>query len=94
MKEIRVLPAGEEQRVGHPWDLPVLADLADGVELHPKVTYLVGENGSGKSTLLAAIALAAGMSAEGGSSNFAFPREGARSATVRPFATRPRRGPG
>ena len=40
--------------------------------LHPKVTYLIGENGSGKSTLLEAIAVAAGMNPEGGSSNFAF----------------------
>lgn len=36
------------------------------------MTYLVGENGSGKATLLEAIAVAAGMNAEGGSSNFAF----------------------
>jgi predicted ATPase len=36
------------------------------------VTYLIGENGSGKSTLLEAIAVAAGLNAEGGSSNFAF----------------------
>jgi predicted ATPase len=35
-------------------------------------TYLVGENGSGKSTVLEAIAVAAAMNAEGGSSNFAF----------------------
>ncbi len=40
--------------------------------LHPKVTYLVGENGSGKSTLLEAIAVAAGMNPEGGSSGFTF----------------------
>jgi predicted ATPase len=33
------------------------------------VTYLIGENGSGKSTLVEAIALAAGMNAEGGSSS-------------------------
>jgi predicted ATPase len=26
----------------------------DALELHPEVTFLVGENGSGKSTLLAA----------------------------------------
>jgi predicted ATPase len=44
----------------------------DGLELHPHVTYLVGENGSGKSTVLEAIAVAAGMNAEGGSSSFAF----------------------
>jgi predicted ATPase len=56
----------------HPWDLPVIRALEQGLALHPKVTYLVGENGSGKSTLLEAIAVAAGLNPEGGSSNFAF----------------------
>ena len=59
-------------RAGYPWELPALAQLADGVALHPKVTYLIGENGSGKSTLLEAIAVAAGINPEGGTSNFAF----------------------
>lgn len=40
--------------------------LADGLDLAP-VTIVVGENGSGKSTLVEAIALAYGLSAEGGS---------------------------
>lgn len=58
---------------GHyPWNLAVIAALEQGIVLHPKVTYLVGENGSGKSTLLEAIAVAAGLNPEGGSSNFAF----------------------
>lgn len=57
---------------GYPWDLPAIRALADEVRLHPRVTYLIGENGSGKSTLLEAIAVAAGMNAEGGSSNFNF----------------------
>jgi predicted ATPase len=61
-----------EERVGYPWDLPAVAALADGVALDPRVTYLIGENGSGKSTLLEAIAVAGGMNAEGGSSNFVF----------------------
>jgi predicted ATPase len=70
---VQLLPPAEgEQRVGYPWELPAVARLADGLELHPNVTYLVGENGSGKSTLLEAIAVAAGMNAEGGSSNFNF----------------------
>ncbi len=56
----------------HPWNLPAIQALAHGLALHPKVTYLVGENGSGKSTLLEAIAVAAGLNPEGGSSNFAF----------------------
>jgi predicted ATPase len=69
-----VLPAAKpgEDRAGYPWALPAIASLGDGIGLHPKVTYLIGENGSGKSTLLEAIAVAAGMNAEGGSSNFAF----------------------
>jgi len=61
-----------EQRDGYPWELPAIEALADGLELHPNVTYLIGENGSGKSTLLEAVAAGAGMNAEGGSSNFAF----------------------
>ena len=42
------------------------------IDLHPKVTFIVGENGSGKSTLLEAIAVALGFNAEGGSKNFNF----------------------
>jgi len=57
---------------GYPWDLPAIRALVDQIKLHPHVTYLIGENGSGKSTLLEAIAVAAGMNAEGGSSNFKF----------------------
>jgi predicted ATPase len=59
-------------RSGYPWTLSAIVPLAAGLPLHPSVTYLVGENGSGKSTLLEAIAVAAGMNAEGGSSSFAF----------------------
>jgi predicted ATPase len=66
------LPSVAEIRSGYPWELPVIAALAAGLELHPSVTYLIGENGSGKSTLLEAIAVAAGMNPEGGSSNFSF----------------------
>jgi predicted ATPase len=44
----------------------------DTLELHPKITFLVGENGSGKSTLMEAIAVALGFNAEGGSRNFNF----------------------
>lgn len=52
---------------GWPWTMPAVADLADtGLELGP-LTVLVGENGSGKSTLIEAVAMAYGMSREGGS---------------------------
>jgi len=65
-------PEETDARRGHPWDLPAVAALKSGLALDPGVTYLIGANGSGKSTLLEAIAVAAGMNAEGGSSNFAF----------------------
>jgi predicted ATPase len=51
--------------------LPVVKAL-EQIELHAKVTFLIGENGSGKSTLLEAIAVSLGFNAEGGSKNFRF----------------------
>ncbi|WP_394941909.1 AAA family ATPase [Psychromicrobium sp. YIM B11713] len=57
-----------------PATLPPVAQILElGLDLTP-ATILVGENGSGKSTLIEAIALAYGLSAEGGST-------GARHAT-------------
>ena len=55
----------------YPFSLPLLRAF-EHVELHPKVTFFVGENGSGKSTLLEAIAIALGFNAEGGTKNFNF----------------------
>jgi predicted ATPase len=73
VRSVQLLPTEDsEERVGYPWELASVRALADALVLHPKVTYLVGENGSGKSTLLEAIAVAAGMNPEGGSSSFAF----------------------
>jgi predicted ATPase len=46
-------------------DLPGLAASAR-IELHPRVTFFVGENGSGKSTLVEAIAVASKLNPEGG----------------------------
>lgn len=43
--------------------------LRDGVDLAPGVTFLVGENGSGKSTIVEAVAIAFGLSPEGGSTH-------------------------
>ncbi|MFO1450725.1 MAG: AAA family ATPase [Opitutaceae bacterium] len=54
-----------------PFGLPAIRTL-DHLDLHPKVTFLIGENGSGKSTLLEAIAVRLGFNAEGGSRNFRF----------------------
>ncbi|MCK8476434.1 AAA family ATPase [Microbacterium aurugineum] len=51
-----------------PTNIPAVAQvLRDGIDLDPGVTFLVGENGSGKSTLVEGIALAYGLSPEGGS---------------------------
>jgi predicted ATPase len=61
----------EGDRSVYPFSIPAIAAL-ERLELHPKVTYFVGENGSGKSTLLEAIAVAAGFNPEGGSNNFHF----------------------
>jgi predicted ATPase len=60
-----------DKRQVYPFDLPVLKGF-DAVELHPKVTFFVGENGAGKSTLIEALAVAWGFNAEGGSKNFGF----------------------
>lgn len=52
-----------------PWldDVPAVQQvLREGLDLPPGVTFLVGENGSGKSTLVEAIAMAYGLSPEGG----------------------------
>ena len=49
----------------YPFSLPVVRHL-ETLELHPAVTFLVGENGSGKSTLMEALAVAWGFNPEGG----------------------------
>jgi predicted ATPase len=63
----------------YPFSLPVVRHL-DTLELHPSVTFLVGENGSGKSTLLEALAVAWGFNAEGGTKNFRFGTRASHSA--------------
>ena len=55
----------------YPFSLDAVKNLKE-LELHPKVTFLVGENGTGKSTLLEAVAVAFGFNAEGGTRNFNF----------------------
>ena len=55
----------------YPFSLDAVRTL-ETIELHPRVTFIIGENGSGKSTLLEAIAVAMGFNAEGGTANFNF----------------------
>jgi len=62
-------PDAPGPQAGWPWNLPVLARLRASPLDFSALTVLVGANGSGKSTLLEGIALAAGMSPEGGSTN-------------------------
>ncbi len=49
----------------YPFNITAIRDL-DETEFHPRVTFIVGENGAGKSTLIEAIAIAAGLAADGG----------------------------
>src|SRR5262245_37094727 len=69
--QIRLMREDVPSFDGYPFALPAVRHL-DTLELHPKVTFFVGENGSGKSTLLEAIAVAMGFNAEGGTKNFRF----------------------
>jgi predicted ATPase len=62
----------------YPFMLPAVRHLTS-IELHPKVTFLIGENGSGKSTLLEALAVAWGFNPEGGTRNFSFVTRGSHS---------------
>lgn len=67
------------------------------LEMHPAVTFLVGENGAGKSTLLEAVAIASGFNAEGGSRNFGFSTRASHSClhevlTIRRGLKRPQDG--
>lgn len=55
----------------YPFCLPAIRDL-EAIQMHPAVTFFVGENGTGKSTLLEAIAAAWGFNPEGGTKNFLF----------------------
>jgi len=83
VRSVRIPFDAEETPTGYPWNVPAIRAVAArerGLALHERVTYLVGENGSGKSTLLEAIAIAAGINPEGGSSNFAFSTRPSHSA--------------
>lgn len=67
---VRRVAAAEGISVSGTWPhtIPAVRQLlTDGLDLGPGVTFLVGENGAGKSTLVEAIAVAYGMSPEGGS---------------------------
>ena len=67
---VRRVAAAEGMRLSGRWPhtIPAVRQLlTDGLDLDPGVSFLVGENGAGKSTLVEAIAVAFGLSPEGGS---------------------------
>lgn len=67
---VAVRPSSDAPPIDGRWptSIPAVAQvLREGLELDPGVTFLVGENGSGKSTLVEGIAIAYGLSPEGGS---------------------------
>lgn len=49
----------------YPFTIPSVREMGV-LDMHPDVTFFVGENGAGKSTVLEAIAVALGLPAEGG----------------------------
>jgi predicted ATPase len=72
LREVRLLPERVPDPAAWPFTIPAVAALAEGLELHPEVTCLVGENGSGKSTLVEAIAAKLDLDAEGGDTDLTF----------------------
>lgn len=67
---VAVVPAEDAPTPGRRWptSIPAVAQvLREGIDLDPGITFLVGENGSGKSTIVEGVALAYGLSPEGGS---------------------------
>lgn len=70
ISKIKIKPDTPEKE-SYPFSLPAIKSLTS-IDLHPSVTFFVGENGSGKSTLLESIAVAWGFNPEGGTKNFGF----------------------
>lgn len=69
LQTVSIRPDVDIDIQSYPYNIPCIRELGH-VELHPDVTFFVGENGAGKSTLLEGIALALGYSPEGGTKNF------------------------
>jgi predicted ATPase len=70
-RPVRRVVANEYAERGRwPATIPAVTQiLDDGLDLGPGVTLLVGENGTGKSTIVEAVAMAFGLSPEGGSTH-------------------------
>lgn len=71
LKEVWLKRDDIEDFDAYPFCIPAVREL-DFLELHPDVTFFVGENGAGKSTLIEAIAVSQGFNPEGGTKNSTF----------------------
>lgn len=72
LRSVKLLRERIPEPVRYPFDIPAVKALEAGLELHPNVTFLIGENGSGKSTIIEALAVSMGFNAEGGGRNQLF----------------------
>jgi predicted ATPase len=96
LRAIALRPDRISDPQAYPFTIPAVASLGR-LELHPRVTFFIGDNGSGKSTIMEAIAVAAGFNAEGGSKHFQFATRSSESELHRCLrlergARRPRTG--
>ena len=70
VRRVAIAPDADLAPGQWPLTIPAVAQLATGgLDLGKGVTFLVGENGSGKSTLVEGVAVAYGLSPEGGSTH-------------------------
>jgi len=65
LRSISIDPNADLDLETYPFTIPAIREMGV-LDMHPDVTFLVGENGAGKSTVLEAIAVALGLPAEGG----------------------------
>lgn len=65
VRSVSLDPHAELDLDTYPFSIAAVRDMGV-LDLHPDVTFFVGENGAGKSTVLEAIAVALGLPAEGG----------------------------
>jgi predicted ATPase len=71
LRRVELDPAKVPVPPDFPFTLPALRGM-EGLDLHPEVTFLVGENGSGKSTLIEAVAAKLDLDVEGGDRDLRF----------------------
>jgi predicted ATPase len=71
LRSVSFSPDADNDASIYPFNIPAVQALKK-LELHPDVTFFVGENGAGKSTVLEAIAVALGFGPEGGTKNVQF----------------------